>query len=152
MLRPDLRIVARCNEPRAVQKLQRAGADAVVSPNVIGGLRLVSELVRPDAVSFLDTMLRDKEKHLRIEEVSLRAGSAALGRTLGALRRDPIAGLLIIAVRETRSDRWTFNPSDEFRLEAGLAIVFMANPEARATAQQRWGEPLGAAPVRSPPG
>jgi voltage-gated potassium channel len=148
MLRPDLRIVARCNEPRAVQKLQRAGADAVVSPNVIGGLRLVSELVRPDAVSFLDTMLRDKEKRLRIEEVTLRDGSAAVGRTVGALRRDPIAGLLIIAVRETRSDRWTFNPNDEFRLEAGLAIVFMSSPEARATAQQRWAEPLGAGSSR----
>jgi voltage-gated potassium channel len=143
MIRPDLRIVASCNEPRAMQKLQRAGADAVVSPNVIGGLRLVSELVRPDAVSFLDTMLRDKEKRLRIEEVALREGSAAVGRTLGALRRDPIAGLLIIAVRETRSDSWTFNPSDEFRLVAGLAIVFMSSPEGRIIAQQRWAEALG---------
>jgi voltage-gated potassium channel len=149
MIRPDLRIVARCNEPRALQKLQRAGADAVVSPNVIGGLRLVSELVRPDAVSFLDTMLRDKEKRLRIEEVTLRERSAVVGRTLAHLRRDPIAGLLIIAVRETRSDHWTFNPNDEFRLEPGLAIVFMSSPEARLTAQQRWAEPLGQAQVES---
>jgi voltage-gated potassium channel len=150
MIRPDLRIVARCAEPRSVQKLQRAGADAVVSPYVIGGLRLVSELVRPDAVSFLDTMLRDKEKRLRIEEVALREGSAALGRTLGALRRDPIAGLLIIAVRETRSDRWTFNPPDELRLDAGLAIVFMSSPEARITAQHRWADPLGHSASPSP--
>lgn len=150
MIRPDLRIVARCAELRSVQKLQRAGADAVVSPYVIGGLRLVSELVRPDAVSFLDTMLRDKEKRLRIEEVALREGSAAIGRTLGALRRDPIAGLLIIAVRETRSDRWTFNPPDELRLEPGLALVFMSSPEARITAQQRWGEPLGHSASPSP--
>lgn len=138
MIRPDLRIVVRCTEQRIVQKLRRAGADAIVSPNVIGGLRLVSELVRPDAVSFLDTMLRDKEKRLRIEEVSLESSSAAVGRNLGALRKDGIDGLLIIAVRQIQTDSWTFNPPDELVLEGGEAIVFMSSPEARLAAEQRW--------------
>ena len=80
-----LRIVARCTDQRIAHKLVRAGANAVVSPNMIGGLRLVSELIRPDAVTFLDTMLRDKEKRLRIEEVDLAAGAKAIGRTIGAL-------------------------------------------------------------------
>lgn len=138
MIRSDLRIVARCTDHKIRQKLRRAGADAVVSPNMIGGLRLVSELIRPDAVSFLDTMLRDKEKRLRIEEVSLVEGSAALGRTLGSLRSDEIDGLLIIAVRALDSDTWTFNPPDDLELHAGHAVVFMSSPEARHAAEQRW--------------
>ena len=139
LIRQDLRIVARCAEPKFVQKFKRVGADAVVSPNVIGGLRLVSELIRPDAVTFLDTMLRDQEKRLRIEEVALTKGSQAVGRTMGELRGEGIEGLLIIAVRATDSDRWEFNPAEDFVLEAGSAIVFMSGPEARAIAEQRWG-------------
>jgi len=54
-----------------MEKIKKAGADAVISPSYIGGLRIVSEMVRPTVVSFLDTMMRDKEKNLRIEEISL---------------------------------------------------------------------------------
>jgi voltage-gated potassium channel len=142
MIRADLRIVARCTDQKIYQKLRRAGADAVVSPNTIGGLRLVSELIRPDAVTFLDTMLRDKEKRLRIEEVALTHGSQALGRTLGDLRADGIEGLLIIAVRAAGQDTWSFNPPDDLQLEAGHSVVFMSSPEARSAAEAGWG--LGA--------
>ena len=139
MVRTDLRIVARCTDQKISQKLQRAGANAVVSPNMIGGLRLVSELVRPDAVSFLDTMLRDQEKRLRIEEVSLAEGAKAIGRRVGELRRDDIEGLLIIAVRSMATDKWSFHPPDELELEAGHSLVFMSGPEARQLATERWG-------------
>lgn len=139
LIRQDLRIVARCADPKIFQKLQRVGADAVVSPNMIGGLRLVSELVRPDAVTFLDTMLRDKEKRLRIEEVQLQAGAEAIGRTLGELRADAIEGLLIIAVRTSGSDKWAFNPGDALALVEGHTVVFMSGPEGRQQAEARWG-------------
>ena len=35
-----------------------AGADEIVSPNAIGGLRMASILLRPVVISFLDEMLR----------------------------------------------------------------------------------------------
>jgi len=38
-----------------MEKIKKAGADAVISPSYIGGLRIVSEMVRPTVVSFLDT-------------------------------------------------------------------------------------------------
>ena len=139
MIRSDLRIVARCTDQKIHKKLRRAGADAIVSPEVIGGLRLVSELIRPDAVTFLDTMLRDKEKRLRIEEVALREGAKAIGRTIGSLKTDRIDEVLIIAVREAEATNWTFNPDDAFALAAGQRIVLMASPEARRVAEERWG-------------
>lgn len=49
--------------------MKKAGADAVVSLSYISGLRMASEMVRPTVVSFLDTMLRDREKNLRVEEI-----------------------------------------------------------------------------------
>lgn len=138
MLAPDLRIVARCTDERIKQKLVRAGASAVVSPNNIGGMRMVSELVRPDAVSFLDTMLRDKNKRLRIEEVAIVDGSKARGRTVGELRGDNLPGVLIVAVRVTGREAWTFHPEDDTPLDGGTSIVFMGGPEARRLAVETW--------------
>ncbi len=54
----NARIVALGIEDKAVSKLKTAGADSVISASVIGGLRIASEMIRPSAVKFLDTMLR----------------------------------------------------------------------------------------------
>jgi voltage-gated potassium channel len=61
-------VVAECNEIANGEKIKKAGADAVVSPGFIGGMRMASEMIRPTAVLFLDIMLRDN-KNLREEEV-----------------------------------------------------------------------------------
>ena len=68
---PGIRIVARCTDLRFIDKLLRAGANSTVSPNRIGGLRLASEVLRPHVVSFLDLMLKEQTRTLRIEEIEI---------------------------------------------------------------------------------
>jgi len=46
-LNPELRVIARCNDTKNIDKIRRAGADGVVALNYIGGLRMASEMVRP---------------------------------------------------------------------------------------------------------
>jgi hypothetical protein len=67
-LNPGLRIVARAQESRNVEKMRKVGADAVISPDFTGGIRLASAMVRPHVVSFLDEMIRS-DKNVRVEEV-----------------------------------------------------------------------------------
>ncbi len=139
MLRPELRIVARCSDEKMQQKLRRAGANAIVLPETIGGMRLVSELIRPDAVTFLDTMLRDKDKRLRVEVLALTPKSRAVNQTLGELRAVRLRDLLIVALRDGEGDAWQFNPPDGTKLRPGASVVFMASPEARKRAEELWG-------------
>jgi Trk K+ transport system NAD-binding subunit len=68
--------------------MRMAGADAVVSPNRIGGLRNASQLVRPTVVSFLDKMLYVEEKALRVEEAKVNKGSSYIGKKLGILKNE----------------------------------------------------------------
>src|ERR1017187_2499859 len=49
-LNPGVRVVARATSDKAASRLRQAGADGVVSPAQIGGMRLASELVRPSVV------------------------------------------------------------------------------------------------------
>ena len=86
--------------------MRKAGADAVVSPSAIGGLRMASEMVRPTVVSFLDTMLRDREKNLRVEE--LPVPESFVGRPISALNLKRFAHVLLLAVRT--GENWIYNP------------------------------------------
>lgn len=124
-LSPAARIIARCSEMNHVEKLKRAGADAVVSPNFIGGMRMVSELVRPSVVKFLDEMLRDKAAPMRIEEVQITAGCDLAGMCLREADLRGRHGLNVLAVRVDGTAPWDYNPDPERPLAVGTVVVVL---------------------------
>jgi len=126
---PTMRIVARCAELSHVDKIKRSGADAVVSPNYIGGMRLVSELLRPAVVRFLDDMLRDRRAAFRIEEVALGGGTTALGATLRDARVRERFGMTVLAVRSKSGTDWTYNPDASEPIGPGATLVVLGSLE-----------------------
>lgn len=126
---PGARIVARCAELSHVEKIKRSGADAVVSPNFIGGMRLVSELLRPAVVRFLDDMLRDRRAAYRIEEVTLGARASDLGTTLRDARVRERFGMTVLAMRAESDELWTYNPDASEKLSPGMTLVVLGSAE-----------------------
>jgi len=125
-LNPAVRIVARAQETRNIGKMYKAGADAVISPDFTGGMRIASAMVRPHVVGFLDEMLKS-EKKLRVEEVELPSGFPQT--PLSSLRlRSP--DYILLAVRDDKD--WTFNPADGYLLNAGDILIAMASIAGRA--------------------
>ncbi len=98
-LNSSIRIVSRVTDIRSEDKIRRVGANAVVSPTYIGGLRLASELIRPTVVNFLDVMLRDQDANLRIDEVTIPESSPAAGKKIHELGLESVSNALLIAVR-----------------------------------------------------
>jgi len=134
-LNPSLRIVSRVTDVDASDKIRRVGADAVVSPNFIGGLRLASELIRPMVVSFLDTMLRDRDANLRIDEVTLPPGSSAVGREIQELKLGEISNALLVAYRES-SGQWRYNPPGGMTVAEESVLILLGTPsEIRAVCE-----------------
>lgn len=128
-LNPGLRIIVKAAEESSREKLLRAGADSVVMPNAIGGLRMVSELVRPAVVTFLDVMLRDKDKAIRVEEIRVREGSAAAGRILGETGiLDTPGASLVALVREGAP--YLFNPPSSTPLQTGDLLIMLGEAKA----------------------
>jgi len=124
---PGIRIVARCAELSHVEKLRRAGADAVVSPNFIGGMRLVSEMMRPAVVRFLDEMLRDTRAAYRIEEVLLGPGASGIGDTLRDARVRERFGMTVLAIRKSDNTSWTYNPDPSEKIAPGMTLVVLGS-------------------------
>jgi voltage-gated potassium channel len=137
---PRLRIVAKAVSSTAAAKLRRAGADAVVSPTHIGGLRLASELLRPQVVRFLDEMLRDRDARLRIEEAHVGTRGPVVGLTLKQAKLRERSGVLILAVRAPDGELHYVPPSD-LRITPGHTLIAIGRPEEIVKLREVVGDP-----------
>ncbi len=134
-LNATARIVSKVVEDEAAPKILKAGASSIVNPTMIGARRLASELIRPEVTEFLDQMLRDKDKNLRLEEVVVGPRSPLVGSTLldTSIHRDTRA--LVIALRGT--DRtFVYNPEPGHVLVAGTTLIVLGEPDSIAKLRQ----------------
>lgn len=123
----EFRIVAKAIDASARAKLLAAGAHRVVSPSEIGGMRMVSEMIRPAVVEFLDLMLRDPKKNLRIEEVDIAEDSPLVGLRLRDTAIRSAARVLVIAIRYPGSPpRYEYNPGPDLVLEGNVKMIVLA--------------------------
>jgi voltage-gated potassium channel len=124
-LAAKLTIVARAYEEESIDKLYRAGADQVVSPNVSAAVRMASVVLRPSVVSFLDIAGRSSDLRLRAEQMSVPETSSAVGKTLAELRIPHETGPIVVAVRKEheRGSPFVFNPSASTKIEAGDDVI-----------------------------
>jgi voltage-gated potassium channel len=126
LLNPNLRIVARCAEAGMLEKLLRHGANAAISPNMIGGMRLASELIRPSVVGFLDEMLRGHSGTMRMDEITVVPDSPWIGKKV---RETDLRGryeLLPLAIRKPDGGV-IFNPHDDSVIASGDVLVVMGD-------------------------
>lgn len=128
-LNPKIRIVTKGIDVKSHDKMKRAGSDAVISPTFIGGMRMVSEMIRPAVVSFLDMMLRERERVLRFEEIKVEKASYLVGKNIQEAKFEEKTGALLVALRREGSDEYEFNPSKEAEIKENDTLVFMTTPE-----------------------
>jgi len=139
-MNPKIRIVVKEIEPGMAGRFRRAGADAIVNPATIGGLRLVSEMVRPSVVSFLDLMLRDPVNAYRVEELAIYPQSPWANQSLNALSLHSEYKLLVAAARNGDVTDFTYNPDGQWMVQAGQTLIVLGKADdvnrARQVAQQ----------------
>jgi voltage-gated potassium channel len=128
MLNPTARIISRMTNSRLKPKLLKAGATSVVSPNAIGALRMASEMIRPEAVDFLDNMLRSERGELRIHQIKVNGKSSLVGKSIMTSGLRDQFNLLLLGVRR-KNGEFEFRPPSSFVLEAGMTLIVMGDIE-----------------------
>jgi len=129
-LNPKVKALA-CQKSLGVrEKLLRSGADGVVDPEYIGGLRLASEMIRPITVGFLDSMLRNKDSHFRFDEITVPSDSSAIGQPVGKIKGAEGGCPLVVAVVSAGSNNYELNPPVDRPVRAGDRLVILGETEA----------------------
>ena len=121
-LNPHLSIVARAGEEGSEKKLLRAGADKVVSPYHIGGLRIAHTVLKPAVVDFIEFATKSGNIDLQMEEVNIQEASRLSGLTLDECGIGRELGIIIVAIKKADGDL-KFNPTFRSTIHAGDTLI-----------------------------
>lgn len=132
-LNADLTILARGELPSTENKLRLAGADHVVLPATIGGLRMAHMVTHPAALDFLDqndggsTINELLEPYdIQIEELAIVPDSPLIGRTIADIEVRGKGGFIVMALR--REDGSIFkHPEHETIVMIGDTLIVMGH-------------------------
>ncbi|MBF0277669.1 MAG: NAD-binding protein [SAR324 cluster bacterium] len=117
-LNPQLKIIANCRQVQNLEKLEKAGADEVVSPAFIGGFHMASEMIRPNVVSLMESIYNEG---LNVEEISIP--DQFIGKPLSDLNLVKYPETILIAVKN--EENWQFNPSKKYLAQQGDILTFV---------------------------
>jgi voltage-gated potassium channel len=125
---PTLYIIARARDESADAKLRQAGADRVVNPQHIGGVRIASMTLQPHVLEFVDVAFHDAGVEFRLEELAVPEGSTLDGKSLAASRLRDRTGVMVLAMRQPGGE-FLPNPSSDSVIHAGQVLIVIGTPE-----------------------
>jgi voltage-gated potassium channel len=120
-LNPGINIIARAVDEGAEERLRRAGADRVINPYRLGGMRLAFTALKPNVMDFIEASLPGTSMELELAEIVVRPHSDLAGKTLAGAEVRQRFGIIVVALK--RGDRSTFNPGPNEVMEAGDVLV-----------------------------
>jgi voltage-gated potassium channel len=129
VLRPDLFIVGRAESEDSVRKLQRAGANRVISPYQIGAIQIAQTAIRPAVVDFVELATSSDNLELAMEEIAVRGSSPIANRSIVDANLRQRYGIIVVGIQ--RQDlRIEFNPEPDTMIQSGDKLVVLGKPDS----------------------
>jgi len=130
-----LQIITRANETAVQSRMYRAGADKVILPFVMSGIKVAESVLHPGVDDVLDlTGHGDKaENVIHVADMTVREGAGVVGAKVKDLGKN-FQDLIFVGVRQKKGD-FLFKPGGEYQLKAGDCLITMGNRESYETAK-----------------
>lgn len=122
-LNPDMTIVARADRAEAEEKLRRAGATTVIFPSVMGGRQMVSAMIKPVIMDFVENLFYNQDLHMDIAEVTVQPASPLVGKNL--IENDIKGRFDSIVVAIKRDNMLITNPPATQVISAGDIMIVL---------------------------
>jgi voltage-gated potassium channel len=126
-LRKDIPVYARAIDRQTEKKLQLAGARGVVTPELVGGLKIAEYATHPDLGEFVDTLFRDPSTAFRIRRYTVGSDSPIIGKSLRDLDLRRQGGAMIVSI--SQSDQPVHTHPDPSRPFIANDIVYAMGSE-----------------------
>lgn len=122
-LNPDMTIVARADRAEAEEKLRRAGATTVIFPSVMGGRQMVSAMIKPVIMDFVENLFYNQDLHMDIAEVMVQPASPLVGKNF--IENDIKGRFDSIVVAIKRDNTLITNPPATQVISAGDIMIVL---------------------------
>ena len=129
LINPSLFILSKAMDEEAERKIMQIGANKVVSPYKLSGLKIAQGLIRPTLVDFMDLIIRREELSLYMEELVVKKDSKLVNRNLTECNIRRTANVIVVAVKKPGEDI-VFNPSPDIKIETGDILLVLGDIDA----------------------
>jgi voltage-gated potassium channel len=127
-LNPVLNIVARASLKDTEKKLTMAGANRVISPYFLSGVRMAAMATRPVACDFLDLVTHGGLVDFRLFQITVPSGSPLNRKTLGESNIRNASGALVLAIRKS-DGTFDLHPRKTSRIDTDDVLVVLGTQE-----------------------
>ena len=128
VLNPKLNIVARASFHDTEKKLIMAGANRVISPYFISGVRMAALATRPVASDFLDLVTHVGQVDFSLFEMTIPEGSSLIHKSVAEADITNTSGALVLAVRKSDGS-FELQPKATSKIEKNDVLIVIGTPE-----------------------
>ena len=128
-LNPELKIVSRCVKAANEQKFRKAGATTIILPYEISGKRMVSSIIKPEVVDFLDVVMHSQgeDLELKMEQFHMPKGCCLENKTIFSSELRQKSGVIIVAIK--REGKFITNPESDTILKAHDYLITLGTTQ-----------------------
>lgn len=128
LLAGTLEIIARAGGDAAAEKIQRAGANRVVSPYTTGAHKIARFMLNPNIEDFLEIADRKGEQSLELADVQIAPDSPYVGKRLQETDLRTL-GVIIVGIRRQNGER-LMPPPGNAEIHAGDCLFAFGAAQA----------------------
>ena len=127
LLNERLQIIARASDEKAIEKMERAGANRVVSPFSSGAIKMARFMLNPSVEDFLE-VTDQQGSQLELADIQIGERSPLSGKRLAETALGE-RGVMIIGIRRANGERLMPPPSSAV-LQPGDSLFAFGSSEA----------------------
>jgi len=128
-LNPDIKIVSKAVEISAERKLRRAGADHVILPDSVGGIRMAKLVFEPEVIEFLEFIVAKSGISVNLVEIDCQdLKDSFIGKSISELDIRRKSGANIIGIKQSDGE-YIFNPTSDEKIMKGVKLFVLGTPK-----------------------
>jgi len=128
-INPNIKIVSRCVKATNEEKFRKAGATTIILPYEICGRRMVSSIMKPEVVDFLDVVMhtQGEDLELKMEQYHMPEGCCLQDKTIYSSEIRQKSGVIIVAIK--RDGKFITNPGSDTVLKANDYLISLGTAQ-----------------------
>ncbi|MCI4625531.1 MAG: potassium channel protein [Candidatus Magnetoovum sp. WYHC-5] len=125
LLNTSVKVISRCEETIHLNKMLRAGADSVISPAHIGGLRMLTEMIKPHINSFIDHIFKQTDDQHIIESFEVK--DRFDNKKLSDIKLYNFPETIVLALKKMDTGNIIFNPGRDMLMKKGDILIVITS-------------------------